>query len=130
MSPSEILKKWKSKTYKKTNYENVHVCYADQKYIRIKPKSYITFTPGLLHIILKHPKEWIKQNFKLENEVTLHNETHNILYCSVIDSLLSNDEKELKLHVKNGLLEDIETWDSLTNYLNKNTNKYKTFKND
>jgi len=38
MSPFEILKDWKSKPFKKTNYENIHAFYSDQKYIRMKPK--------------------------------------------------------------------------------------------
>jgi|TARA_B100001939_G_C16689884_1_gene508128 hypothetical protein len=128
MNTLELLKEWKNKIYQKTNYENIHVCFDDQKYFRIKPKSHITLTPGFLHIILKQPTEWVKQNFKLEEEVTLHNETHNVLYCSVVDSLFSDDEKELKLHVKSGVVSNEETWDNLTNYLNQNTDGYKVFK--
>ena len=128
MNTLELLKEWKNKIYQKTNYENIHVCFDDQKYFRIKPKSHITLTPGFLHIILKQPTEWVKQNFKLEEEVTLHNETHNVLYCSVVDSLFSDDEKELKLHVKSGVVSNEETWDNLTNYLNQNTDEYKVFK--
>ena len=110
MSPLEVLNNWKSKPYQKTNYENIHAFYGDQKYIRMKPKSHITLTPGLLHLIIKHPKEWVRQNLKLEEEVTLHNETHNVLYYTVIDSLISDEEKQLKLHVKNGVPKDNEEW--------------------
>ncbi len=103
MNPFNILQDWKSKPYQKTNYDNIQAFYGDQKYIRMKPKTYITLTPGLLHLIIKYPKEWIQQNFKLDEEVTLHNETHNILYYTVIDSLISDEEKQVKLHVKNGI---------------------------
>ena len=103
MNPFNILQDWKSKPYQKTNYDNIHAFYGDQKYIRMKPKTHITLTPGLLHLIIKYPKEWIQQNFKLDEEVTLHNETHNILYYTVIDSLISDEEKQVKLHVKNGI---------------------------
>jgi hypothetical protein len=110
MKPFETLQDWKSKPYQRTNYENIHAFYGDQKYIRMKPKTHITLTPGLLHLIIKHPKEWVHQNFKLEEEVTLHNETHNILYYTLIDSLISDEEKELKLHVKNGIPKEDEEW--------------------
>ncbi len=103
MNAFNILQDWKSKPYQKTNYDNIHAFYGDQKYIRMKPKTHITLTPGLLHLIIKYPKEWIQQNFKLDEEVTLHNETHNILYYTVIDSLISDEEKQVKLHVKNGI---------------------------
>ena len=111
MKPFEVLQDWKSKPYKRTNYENIHAFYGDQKYIRMKPKSQISLTPGFLHLIIKHPKEWVRQNLKLEEEVTLYNETHNVLYYTVIDSLISEEEKELKLHVKTGIpLENEEKW--------------------
>ena len=110
MKPFETLQDWKSKPYQKTNYENIHAFYGDQKYIRMKPKTHITLTPGLLHLIIKHPKEWVQQNFKLDQEVTLHNETHTVLYYTLIDSLISDEEKELKLHVKNGLPKEDEQW--------------------
>lgn len=106
----QLLQSWKSKPYKKTNYENIHAFYGDQKYIRMKPKTQISLTPGFLHIILKQPGEWKKQNIKLEEEVTLCNETHNILYYTVIDSLISDEEKQLKLHIKNGIPKDDEEW--------------------
>jgi len=110
MKPFEILQDWKSKSYQRTNYENIHVFYGDQKYIRMKPKSQISLTPGFLHLIIKHPKEWVRQNLKLEEEVTLHNETNNVLYYTVIDSLISDEEKQLKLHVKNGVPKEDEEW--------------------
>jgi len=110
MKPFEILQDWRSKPYRRTNYENIHAFYGDKKYIRMKPKSEISLTPGFLHLIIKHPKEWVHQNFKLENEITLKNETHNILYYTLIESLISNDEKEYKLHVKNGVPKEDEEW--------------------
>tara|TARA_E500000318_G_scaffold14868_1_gene15330 strand:+ start:633 stop:971 length:339 start_codon:yes stop_codon:yes gene_type:complete len=110
MKPFEVLQDWKSKPYQRTNYENIHASYGDQKYIRMKPKSQISLTPGFLHLIIKHPKEWVRQNLKLEEEVTLYNETHNVLYYTVIDSLISDEEKQLKLHVKNGVPKDDEEW--------------------
>ena len=64
MNAFNILQDWKSKPYQKTNYDNIHAFYGDQKYIRMKPKTHITLTPGLLHLIIKYPKEWIQQNFK------------------------------------------------------------------
>ncbi len=84
MKPLDILQDWKAKPYQKTNYDNIHAFYGDQKYIRMKPKTHITLTAGLLHLIIKHPKEWVQQNFKIEEAVTLHNETHNILYYTLI----------------------------------------------
>ena len=110
MEPFEELKIWKQKPYIKSNYDNIHIFYDDQKYIRMKPKSGISLTSGFLHLILKHPKEYVHQNIKLESEVTLRNDTHNVLYYTLIESLLSNDEKEYKLHVKNGILGEEENW--------------------
>jgi hypothetical protein len=46
MKPFEILQDWRSKPYQRTNYENIHAYYGDQKYIRMKPKSQISLTPG------------------------------------------------------------------------------------
>ena len=69
----------------------------------MKPKSCITLTPGFIFMIIKHPKEWVQQNFKLEDDVTLHNETNNTLYFTLKDSLLSDEEKNEKLQVKNGV---------------------------
>jgi len=102
-NPFQLLQNWKNKPYQKTNYDNIHVFYGDLKYIRMKPKTQISLTPGFLHLIIKHPNKWVHQNFKLENEITLKNETHKVLYYTLIDSLLSNDEKEYKLHIKNGI---------------------------
>ena len=85
MSPFQILQDWKSKPYQRTNYENIHVFYGDQKYIRMKPKSQISLTSGFLHLILKHPKEYIRQNIKLEDEVTLRNDTINVLYYTLLN---------------------------------------------
>ena len=110
MKPFEILQDWRSKPYQRTNYENIHAFYGDQKYIRMKPKSQISLTPGILHLIIKHPKEWVHQNFKLKNEITLKNETPSILYYTLIESLISNDEKKYKLHVKNGIPKEDEEW--------------------
>lgn len=102
-APFLIYQEWKDKPYQKTNYENIHVFYGDQKYIRMKPHSQITLTPGFLHLIIKYPNEWVKQNIKLEDDATIQNETNNILYYTVIDSLFYDDDKELKLHIKNGI---------------------------
>jgi|TARA_R100000426_G_scaffold23391_2_gene20189 hypothetical protein len=110
MDPYSILQHWKKQPYMKTNYDNIHAHYADHKYIRMKPKSQITLTPGLIFMIIKHPKQWVQQNFKLENEVTLHNDTVNILYFILKDSLLSNEDKNEKLHVKNGVPKDDDQW--------------------
>lgn len=113
MSPQELLSEWKQKSFKKTNYENIQVCYDDAKYIRMKPKSFISFTPGYLSLILRQPKEWTVQNLKLEQDATLLNETPNILYFTVKDSLFSGEEKELKLYVKYGIPnEDEEVWEN------------------
>ena len=101
----------KQNKYIKTNYQNIHAFYNQLKYIRIKPKSNITLTPGLLSIVLKHPKEWVIQNFKLENEVTLCNETYNVIYFTLQECLLSKEEKEFKLHIKNGVPNDEEKWE-------------------
>ena len=108
MSPFNILQYWKKQPYKKTNYDNIHAHYADYKYIRMKPKSYITLTPGFIFMIIKHPKEWVQQNFKLDDDVTLHNETNNILYFTLKDSLLSDEKKNEKLQVKNGIPVHVE----------------------
>ena len=110
-NPFQILQTWKGKPYKRTNYENIYAFYDDQTYIRMKPYSQISLTPGYLHIIIKHPKEWVKQNFKLEKEVTLCNETHNIVYFSLKESLLSKEENNNKLHIKNGVPKNEEKWE-------------------
>tara|TARA_B100000941_G_C28379640_1_gene486611 strand:- start:139 stop:465 length:327 start_codon:yes stop_codon:yes gene_type:complete len=108
MNPFNILQYWKKQPYKKTNYDNIHAHYADYKYIRMKPKSCITLTPGFIFMIIKHPKEWVQQNFKLENDVTLYNETTKILYFILKDSLLSDEEKNEKLYVKSGIPVHVE----------------------
>tara|TARA_Y100001938_G_scaffold147581_1_gene229075 strand:- start:371 stop:727 length:357 start_codon:yes stop_codon:yes gene_type:complete len=110
-SPFNLLQKWKQKKYKKTNYENIHAYYNDVKYIRIKPKSNITLSPGFLSIILKHPTEWVMQNFKLESDVTLSNETNNVVYFTLEGCLLSKEDKEYKLHIKNGIPKNEEKWE-------------------
>jgi hypothetical protein len=109
MTPFEKLQDWKNKPYRRTNYENIYAFYDECKYIRMKPKTNISLTPGLLHLIIKHPQQWVEQNFKLEDETTLCNETHSILYYQLIECLISDEEKELKLHVKNGI-ESKENW--------------------
>ena len=63
MNPFNILQYRKKQPYKKTNYDNIHAHYADYKYIRMKPKSCITLTPGFIFMIIKHPKEWVQLNF-------------------------------------------------------------------
>lgn len=110
-TPFNLLQNWKQKKYRKTNYENIHACYNELKYIRIKPKSNISLTPGFLSIVLKHPKEWVIQNFVLEDEVTFCNETHNVVYFVLRESLLSEEEKEHKLHLKNGIPKNEEKWE-------------------
>ena len=110
-SPYQLLQSWKQKKYRKTNYENIHACYNGLKYIRIKPKSEITLTSGVLSIVLKHPKKWVLQNFLLENHVTLCNETHNVIYFTLKESLLSKEVKEYKLHIKNGVPTNEEKWE-------------------
>ena len=110
MTPFDILQNWKAKPYQRTNYENIHVFYGDQKYVRMKPKSQISLTSGFLHLILKHPKQYVHENLKLEDEVTLKNETNNVLYYTLIESLIFNDEKEFKVHVKSGVLREEEQW--------------------
>ena len=52
----------------------------------------------------------MQQNFKLEEDVTVVNETLQIIYFYVIDSLLSSTEVELKLYVKTGVLSEEEEW--------------------
>ena len=110
MTPYDILQVWKKKPYQKTTYENIHACYENDKHYRIKPKSQITLTPGFVHFVIKKPKEWVQQNFKLEEDVTVVNETLQIIYFYVIDSLLSSTEVELKLYVKTGVLSEEEEW--------------------
>lgn len=110
MNALNLLQDWKNKPYQKTNYENIHVFYGDTKYLKMKPHSQITLTPGFLHLIVKHPKEWVRQNFKLEEEVTLENLTNSILYYTVKECLISDEEKQLKLHVKNGIPSEEEQW--------------------
>ena len=34
----------------------------------------------------------------------------NVLYYTLIESLIFNDEKEFKVHVKNGVLKEEEQW--------------------
>ena len=40
----DLLNIWKNKPYQKSNYENIHIYYGDQKYIRMKPKTQITLS--------------------------------------------------------------------------------------
>ena len=53
MMPLQILKQWKEKPYVKTNYENVEVCYDDQKYVKLNMKSSIGVSPGFITLIVK-----------------------------------------------------------------------------
>jgi len=99
----ETLREWKNKPYLNTNYENVKIFYDDLKYVKIDAKSQISLTEGILHLILKHPKEWVKQVFNLQKDVTLINQTHHPLYFCVEDSLISNDENNIRLEIKNGI---------------------------
>jgi hypothetical protein len=110
IKPFELLQIWKQKPYQKSNYENIHICYDDQKYIRMKPKTQITISDGFMEIILKQPKDWLKQHIQIEGEVTLCNDTHNVIYYTLKESLISDDDKECKLHVKNGVPKDNEKW--------------------
>jgi len=102
------LKYWKSKKFIDSNFENIKVCYEDCKYVKMNPKSFISLTPGFLNLIIKHPKEWVEQNFKLEEDTNLHNETNNYLYFTVKDSSFFMDKLNLKLHVKNGVPKENE----------------------
>ena len=110
MRPLDELKSWKQKPYIKSNYDNIHIFYDDQKYIRMKPKTKIALTPGFLHLILKKPNNWERENIKIEGDVTLCNDTHSIIYYTLKESLLSNDDNEYKLHIKNGIPGDNEKW--------------------
>ena len=103
MEPLEELKIWKQKPYIKSNYENIHIFYDDQKYVRMKPKTQISLSPGFLHLILKKPRHWVKENIKIESDVTLCNETHDVIYYTLIESLISDEDNEFKLYVKNGI---------------------------
>ena len=94
MQPLDELKSWKQKPYIKSNYDNIHIFYDDQKYIRMKPKTQIGLSPGFLHIILKKPGHWKKENIKIEGDVTLCNETHNVIYYTLIESLISDEENK------------------------------------
>lgn len=102
MMPLQILKQWKEKPYVKTNYKNVEVCYDDQKYVRLNMKSSIGISPGFITLIVKKANEYVMQVVKLEDEVELCNETANYLYFLINDSLLFEEHKKLKLHIKNG----------------------------
>ena len=103
MEPLEELKIWKQKPYMKSNYDNIHIFYDDQKYVRMKPKTQISLSPGFLHLILKKPGHWAKENIKIECDVTLCNETHDVIYYTLIESLISDEDNEFKLYVKNGI---------------------------
>ena len=93
IKPIELLNIWKKKPYQKSNYENIHIYYGDQKYVRMKPKTRITLSDGLMQIILKQPKDWKKQSIEIQGEVTLCNDTHNVIYYTLKESLISSDEK-------------------------------------
>ena len=110
MQPFDELNIWKQKPFIKSNYENIHIYYGDQKYVRMKPKTQIALTPGFLHLILKKPGSWQRENIKIEGDVTLCNDTHNVIYYTLLNSLLSNDNNEIKLHIKNGIPGDKEQW--------------------
>ena len=97
IKPIELLNIWKKKPYQKSNYENIHIYYGDQKYVRMKPKTRITLSDGLMQI-------------EIQGEVTLCNDTHNVIYYTLKESLISSDDKECKLHVKNGIPQDNEQW--------------------
>jgi hypothetical protein len=101
----ETLKEWKNKPYFNSNYKNIKIFYDDYKYIKMDPKTQISLTEGVLHLILKHPKEWVKQVFDLKKDVTLVNHTNRPLFFCVKNSLLYENENQLKLEVRNGVPE-------------------------
>lgn len=108
-TPFNLLQNWKQKKYRKTNYENIHAFYENKKYIRMRSNSQISLTPGFLSIILKHPKEYVLECYQLQTDVVLKNETNNVMYFVLEDSLLSNEDNEIKLHIKKGIYNE-EEW--------------------
>jgi len=106
MTQEEILKElkfFKERPYKKGNIEGINICYEDRKYVRLDPDASITVSPGYMYLILKKPKNWVIQHIKIEEEVTLVNETKKYMYFTLQDSLFDIEEKEFKLHIKSGI---------------------------
>ena len=72
----------------------------------MKPQSKITLTPGFLHLIIKHPNEWVIQKIKLEdetqedvsNEVSVVNVLQNIdnITNQVVEPQATEPAKEKK----------------------------------
>lgn len=106
MTQEEILKElnfFKKRPYKKTNLEGISTCYEDRKYVRMDPEASVTLSPGFIYLILKKPENWVIQHIKIEEEVTLVNETKKYMYYTLQDSVFDVEEKELKLHIKSGI---------------------------
>ena len=106
MTQEEIIEElnfFKKQPYRATNIEGVDISYGDRKYVRMKPKAQVTISSGLMHLILKKPKGWTIQNIKIEEEVTIVNETHKHMYYTLNEALFDPEEKEFKLHIKNGI---------------------------
>ena len=106
MTQDEILKEFKffkERPYQKTNIEGIDICYEDRKYVRMDPKSSVTVSPGFMYLIIKKPKQWVAQYIKIEEEVTLVNETRKYMYYTLQDSVFDTGEKEFKLHIKSGI---------------------------
>lgn len=106
MTQEEIVKElkfFKERPYQKGNIDGVSICYEDRKYVRMDPEASITLSPGYMQLILKKPKNWVIQHIKIEEEVTLINETKKYMYFTLQDSLFDIGEKEFKLHIKNGI---------------------------
>lgn len=108
MNPLNTLNHWKNQPYKRTNYENIQVHYGDLKFIKMKPKSFIALTPGLLTLILKKKREWILQEVRINEEINLINDTSKVLYYTIEDSVFFDEEKELKVSVRPDIGEELK----------------------
>tara|TARA_B100001057_G_C22866467_1_gene956694 strand:+ start:2006 stop:2356 length:351 start_codon:yes stop_codon:yes gene_type:complete len=103
MEPKDEYDIWKSQNYRSSNYDQLSVAYDyPLKHLKLKPKSSITLSEGKVYLIINHMNGLQKQEFDIEKDVTIHNHTFTDLYCAVEDSLISDEDVDFSITVKNG----------------------------
>lgn len=92
----------KSRKYEKSNHPGVEVFYDKQTFLKINKKTKITLTPGNVLFIIKKAIGLKEGALKILEEVELHNETNQNMYCVLTNCLFSEECTENKIFIKSG----------------------------
>ena len=92
----------KSRQYEKSNHPGVEVFYDEQTFLKINKKTKITLTPGNVLFVIKKALGLKEGALKLLEEVELHNETNQNMYCVLTGCLFSETITENKILIKAG----------------------------